>query len=105
MSEDMAGRRYPFVIAVVGVAPDPGDRWFEGAQAILEGAVETVSLPALTAKRLGSLLPPAAGSAAASVQFWVDDWEVHEVRFSDVRDFDPNGLRAMRAPRPAVGAS
>ncbi len=55
MSEDRAGRRYPFVIAAVGAAPDPGDAWFEAVQAALDDAVDSFLSPDLVARRVGML--------------------------------------------------
>ena len=101
MSEDRAGRRYPFVIARLGAPPDPGDPWFETAGRVAADAVATPWAADAIANRLGRLLEPVVGPAGASlVLFWLDDWEVHELAFADIHDLAANGLRAMRAPRP-----
>ncbi|MBP7241248.1 type VI secretion system-associated protein TagF [Amaricoccus sp.] len=104
MSEDRAGRRYPFVIAAVGAAPDPGDAWFEAVQAALDDAVDSFLSPDLVARRVGMLGAIGSGCAIATIQFWLDDWEVQEFRFSDARELAATGLAVMRRPRRVVEA-
>jgi type VI secretion system protein ImpM len=100
MSEDRAGRRYPFVIAAVGAAPDPGDPWFDDAARLLRSAAELARDPAGPREALRRLPAPAAvTSTPAGMLFWNDDWEVRELRFADIHDLAANGLRAMRSPR------
>lgn len=105
MSEDRAGRRYPFVIARLGLQPDPGDGWFDAAEAVLQAAVADAAPAAQVARALGRLPAPPPAGADARIQFWIDDWEVHELRFADVHDFAERGLALMRGPRRAVETS
>jgi type VI secretion system protein ImpM len=101
MSEDRAGRRYPFVIARIGPPPDPGDPWFDRVGEATAGAVSSLWLPDAIAGRLARLPEPAAATTGESrMLFWLDDWEVHELAFADIHDLAANGLRAMRTPRP-----
>lgn len=99
MSEDRAGRRYPFVIAAVGAAPDPGDAWFEGVAAIAGGCLTEYRGSDWLAGRLPLLQPPAPRPGEAGIVFWVDDWEVRELSFPDVYDLAERGLPEMRTPR------
>jgi type VI secretion system protein ImpM len=98
MSEDRAGRRYPLVIVAVGASPEPGDRWFVDAGAVIVGAVEDSWPPARIGDRLRRSPTPQVRPVERTL-FWLDDWEVHELAFVDIHDLAENGLRAMRAPR------
>jgi type VI secretion system protein ImpM len=102
MSEDGAGRRYPFVIARIGPVPDPGDPWFDGVADALTDAIEAFRPLAVVQGRLGRLAPPRVGRGADRIVFWLDDWEVHELAFGDIHDLAASGLRTMRAPRPEL---
>ena len=102
MSEDRAGRRYPFLVARVGPVPHPGDVWFDEAVSLLEAAIEAQrAMPSLTdrARRLPS---DATAVPPRQIAFWLDDWEVHEFAFADIHDLAAHGLPRMRAPRAAT---
>lgn len=98
MSEDRVGRRYPFAVVAVSAAPDPSDVWFGRVTEILAACIERRQTTATAAEELSRLPPPALGGANAIV-FWRDDWEVHELHFTDIHDLAANGLPAMRSPR------
>ena len=99
MSEDRAGRRYPFVVAVVGAMPDPTDTWFDGARAVLDGAAAGRQRPDVVAGRIRALAPPPPCGQGGPLRFWLDDWEVQELEFPDIYDLAARGLREMRGPR------
>ena len=98
MSQDRVGRRYPFVVVAVGAMPEPVDPWFGRVTEILAACVERRQAGATASEALGGLPPPASGGANP-IMFWRDDWEVHELHFTDIHDLAANGLPAMRSPR------
>lgn len=103
MSEDRAGRRYPFVIAAVGATPDPGDAWFEVVAALTRRAVEDYLSPAPMSDHLArALVPESNGESRCGLVFWLDDGEVQEVAFEDVHDLARRGLPELRARRLAA---
>jgi len=104
MSEDRAGRRYPFVIAITGGVPGPQASWFDEAARLLSAAVERREPVDYLRSRVAGLAPPPPEAAARGIFFWRDDWEVHELDFADIHDLAANGLRAMRAPRAEAEA-
>lgn len=102
MSEDRAGRRYPFAIAAVGHAPRKDEAWFDKVAAIAGDAVSRYWTSAMIAERLGAVPLPAAGDAEPGIVFWCEGWHVHECHFRDIHDLADNGLPAMRTvPLPA----
>lgn len=97
MSEDRAGRRYPFVIARLGPPPGPGDPWFARAEGVLAAALVGVFGARMIAANLGRMDDRvAAAPEPARIAFWIDGPEVKEVRFEDVRALARDGLRLMR---------
>jgi type VI secretion system protein ImpM len=96
MSEDRAGRRYPFVIAGIGSTPAADDPWFDAVEGVLARAVVDVRYPARLADLVGRLPAPATAGRPATV-FWLDDREVHDLAFADIHDLAANGLRLMRS--------
>lgn len=98
MSEDKAGRRYPFLIAAVGPSPDPDDPWFDAVCALAADGVESFRNAASLAEGLRGLSPPGA-SGPGVICFWLDDWEVQELRFADIHDLAKTGLARMRGER------
>lgn len=104
MSEDRVGRRYPFVVAAVGATPPPEDPWFEAVAAIAHGAVEDLRTQGWIGARIAALPSPQDGEGQR-IAFWLDDWEVHELSFSDIHDLAANGLPAMRAVRAETAES
>jgi type VI secretion system protein ImpM len=100
MSEDRVGRRYPFAVVRFGPPPDPADPWFDAAARILTGAVGDFRSQGWIGEGIASLPEPASVDGRERIAFWLDDWEVHELSFTDIHDLATNGLPAMRAARP-----
>lgn len=104
MSEDRAGRRYPFVIARLGAPPEPIDPWFDAVASATSGVFAFQWPPDRIADALRRIEAPRAQAASETrIAFWLDDWEVHEFTFTDVHDLAQNGLPALRAARLAAG--
>lgn len=104
MSEDSAGRRYPFVIARLGAAPEATDPWFDAIERVSAGVVDSSWPPVRVAGHLVKLeAPRTTAPGETRIAFWLDDWEVHEFAFADVHDLARNGLPTMRAARVAAG--
>jgi type VI secretion system protein ImpM len=102
MSEDRAGRRYPFVVARLAPIPDPDDPWFDGVAAVLSAAVEDVRPPAQLIERLQRLPGPSTTIAIAGperIAFWLGGPKAQELSFADLHDLADNGLPALRAAR------
>ncbi|TJV41237.1 MAG: type VI secretion system-associated protein TagF [Mesorhizobium sp.] len=99
MSEDRVGRRYPFAIVRLGLAPDPGDAWFDALVNLIDGCVERQWLQARLLDRLADVTQPITGAIPNEIVFWCEDWEVNEFRFADIHDLAANGLQSMRAAR------
>lgn len=105
MSEDRAGRRYPFVIARLGPVPDPGTLWFEALANALNDVVERYFDQAWLTDRLNHLeAAEGAPGYQGRIRFWLDDWEVQEFEFDDVYDLAQTGLSRMRSPRAKTTA-
>lgn len=101
MSEDRAGRRYPFVVARIGPPPEPTDPWFDAVAALVEAAVARRARQAEIAGRLAGLPEPGPGQEAPPILFWGGDaWTVREFRFADIYDLADNALPALRRPNP-----
>jgi type VI secretion system protein ImpM len=100
MSEDRAGRRYPFVIARVGETVDPGDGWFDAAASLAKRCIDEYRAGDWLAGRLPLLPGVLCRTARTGIVFWLDDWEVRELQYRDVHDLAARGLPEMRKPRP-----
>lgn len=97
MSEDRAGRRYPFVIAGIGARPDPSDPWFTRVEGVVAAALVGVLAPQMIAGNTSRLGDPASGSGEEpKIAFWIDGPEVKEASFGDIVDLARSGLRVMR---------
>lgn len=101
MSEDRVGRRYPFAVVAIGATPPPGDPWFEAAAKLVRDAVEELRTQNWICAQIAAL-PQPQSREGQRIAFWLDDWEVHELSFSDIHDLAANGLPAMRAARTAA---
>ncbi|TPK32312.1 type VI secretion system-associated protein TagF [Mesorhizobium sp. B2-5-3] len=102
MSEDRAGRRYPFAIVRLGPPPEATDRWFDEMARLISGCVDDFWPPSRLQQRIVELPPPGYGASPERIAFWTDDWEVRELAFADIYDLADNGLIAMRqASTPA----
>jgi len=104
MSHDRIGRRYPFAIVRLGQPPDPASPWFDAVTIIVHDAVADARTQGWIAERIAALQEPALAQGRERIAFWLDDWEVHELAFSDIHDLAANGLPAMRAARPETEA-
>ncbi|MFD2055360.1 type VI secretion system-associated protein TagF [Mesorhizobium calcicola] len=101
MSEDRVGRRYPFAIVGIGTPPDAADPWFDAVASLSTEIIDNLWSPAWISDRIGRLPIPAPSTRSDSrIAFWLDDWEVQELVFSDIHDLAANALPAMRAVPP-----
>jgi type VI secretion system ImpM family protein len=99
MSEDLAGRRYPLLIASVGNAPSPWDAWFDRADQIVSDTIERSLLHRSLAHRIASLPKySAARTPDVAARFWIDDWQVYELLYATAYDLARTGLNDMLAP-------
>jgi hypothetical protein len=100
LSRSSEGRRLPLALLLSGAHPHPSDPWFDAAAAMLDLALDDYAgLERLN--RAAARLPktgPAAPSAEAL--FWIDDWEVHELRFPTLHALADEGFPRMLAARP-----
>ena len=99
MSEDRVGRRYPFVIVRLGPLPDPTDAWFDATAKLVRSAIEELRTVGWIGAQIAALPRPQSFESHQRIAFWLDDWEVQELSFSDIHDLAVNGLLAMRARR------
>ncbi|RAZ71675.1 type VI secretion system-associated protein TagF [Mesorhizobium atlanticum] len=99
MSEDRVGRRYPFAIVRLGPLLDPADPWFDATAKIVRSAVEELRSSGWIGAQITALPQPESLESRHRIAFWLDDWEVQELSFSDIHDLAANGLPAMRAAR------
>jgi type VI secretion system protein ImpM len=99
MSEDRVGRRYPFAIVRLGPPPDPADPWFDATAKLVRGAVDELRTFGWIGAQIPALPQPQNLESRHRIAFWLDDWEVQELSFSDIHDLAVNGLPAMRAAR------
>lgn len=96
MSEDRAGRRYPFVIARLGPTPDPGDPWFDVVEEVLVGAIEDFDSFVKLVDKVGRAPLPLKPRVAGRIVFWLDDWHVEEIGFKDANELSNFGLNKIR---------
>lgn len=101
MSHSKAMTAYPFVIARLGQRLSPASNWFNVAAANLVAAIDNSLSPERLSERLSRAhdTPNAMVIDTSAAEFWLDDWEVHELTFSSIHDLAENGLKAMLAPR------
>ncbi|MDI3337552.1 hypothetical protein QKW60_14130 [Defluviimonas aestuarii] len=101
LSRSQTGTPLPAAL-IAGQTPAPGDPWFDAASLLLDRAIDAN----WTANRVKRAIPDLPGFAPAppstAAVFWLDDWEVHELRFTDIHDLAGNGFARMLAPRPVV---
>jgi len=96
-----SGNMLPLALMVSGAVPAIGAPWFDAATRLLhEAATGIATLPGTEARmaRLPGFAPAAPPQVAAV--FWLDDWEVHELRFETIHDMAEQGFALMLAPRP-----
>ena len=105
MSEDRVGRRYPFAIVALGATPEAGDAWYDAVAYLLQRCVEEHASQLVLVEGLRDMPLPSGNTIDPQIVFWRDDWEVREVRFTDIHDLAANGLPAMRAVSADVGAA
>lgn len=103
LSRTATGHRLPLALIAHGRVPAAGDPWFDAAANLLGRAIDGAGPAEAVARRIGSLPPfSAVTPPAGTATFWIDDWEVHELRFADIRDLADNGFARMLAPRPVT---
>jgi type VI secretion system protein ImpM len=100
MSEDRAGRRYPFVVARLGPMPDPGDAWFDAAALLVGRCISEHREGDWLAGHLSLLSGATLRTGGTGIVFWLDDWEVRELPYRDAYDLAARGLPEMRKLRP-----
>ncbi|MBP7000315.1 type VI secretion system-associated protein TagF [Amaricoccus sp.] len=101
MSEDRAGRRYPFVIARLGETPDPGDAWYGHIEGALDAAVAGSWAPNFIAEDISRHSADISGSLKAPrIFFWSEGSDVVEVDFRRPDSLMREGLAFMRARVP-----
>lgn len=105
MSEDRAGRRYPFVIAMVGGTPRAADPWFDSVCAVVRAAVVDFWTTPELIENLSRLKKIAELDPTPEISFWSIDWEVQEVKFANIYDLAEQALPIMRAERPTSEVS
>ena len=105
LSRTRGGERRPLALLTSGQVPAVGDPWFDAVSSFLEEAVEGLAPPSLLRRRMARL-PPFAPTEPpdAAALFWIDDWEVHELRFATIQDLAADGFARMLAPRPVEEA-
>jgi type VI secretion system protein ImpM len=99
MSEDRVGRRYPFAVVRLGPLPDPADPWFDATAKLVRSAVDELRTFGWIGAQIAALPQPQSLESRHRIAFWLDDWEVQELNFSDIHDLAVNALPAMRAAR------
>ena len=98
MGLSRGGTRHPLAILCAGVTPNIGDPWFEAAARVLDIALIEAAPLTRVVQRLERLPSPSPGTAPdVPAVFWLDDWEVHELRFDSLTDLADTGFARMLA--------
>lgn len=101
MSRTKQGQCHPLAILASGATPAPGDHWFGAAAQLASNAVEEMRSVDDTLdgmRKLPTVMSTVSVTTAA--QFWIEDWEIHELHFDTIHDLAAHGFATMLAPRP-----
>lgn len=103
MAQTRGGTRHPLAVLCAGTTPNVGDPWYEAAARLLDAALLNACSQARAIQQLQSLSVPTPGLPCdVPAVFWLDDWEVHELRFESLTELANTGFAKMLAPATAV---
>ncbi len=90
----------PLAVLVAGDVPAPGDAWYSRAERLLNRIVDGF-IPDFEIRHHLESLPDFLPAAPCEdgVVCWIDDWEVHELRYQNIREFADYSFADMFGPR------
>ncbi len=103
VSQMRDGKIGPLAILALGSIPIPGDPWYDAAANLVTAAVgHARSADWCLARMRGLPGFVSVRTHPACADFWIDDWEVHELHFTDIQDLADQGFGRMLVERPGV---